>query len=66
MKLVEIVQKLNDKEWLCVCFCSNKEDATTDVSGIIGDVNLAEGSMLYTSNMEIAVLNSSNEWVWKE
>lgn len=65
MKLVEIVQKLNDKEWLCVVYCDEKEQATTDISGIVPGINLAEGSMCYTSHLNIAVLNNNNEWVWK-
>lgn len=65
MKLVEIVQKLNDKEWLCICFCNSKEDATLEPEGLVEGVSLAEGSMCYTSSLDIAVLNTSDEWVWK-
>lgn len=65
MKIVEVVNKYNEKSWLCVVYADTKAAATGDIEGLAEGITLASGSMIYTADGNLGVYNSSSEWEWK-
>ena len=55
-----------------VLYADTKEEVPEDGDGTVeelvgyGGEHLPVGSYLYTANQETAVLNSDDEWVWKD
>ena len=64
MKLIEIISK-GANEYVCLIWVNSKEDISDTIEGLPEGIELAPGSMIYTSTLEMGVLNEDKEWSWK-
>lgn len=68
IKVVEITGKDSDGV-IATLFADTKDEVaeTGKLTAVVGLVEpLSPSSMLYTASLEIACLNHSDTWVWKE
>lgn len=65
MKIIDIIDK-KENGWVCLLFVDSKESDLSVVEGLPVDKVLLAGSILYSGTGDIAFLNSSGEWTWRE
>lgn len=65
MKIIDIIDK-EENGWVCLLFADSKESDLSVVEGLPVDKVLLAGSILYSGSGDIAFLNSSGEWTWRE
>jgi len=65
VKIIDIIDK-EENGWVCLLFADSKESDLSVVEGLPVDKVLLAGSILYSGSGDIAFLNSSGEWTWRE
>lgn len=63
MKLIEIINK-ETTNWVCVLFANSKEDVSEGIELPEG-IELGIGSIVYTADADVGILDNSNTWRWK-